>query len=469
MPGSPGWGAAAFLPTPGHSRPSHRQFSALGPRLPVAVTITICKALPADAPRADPTARRGRAGGAAPGVPGPGLTVSGGRGPPGASQLRQGGGGGRGPRTPRGACDGGAPALATTPATQPGARREVEPLSLRYRRRLGPRTLSPAGRGVVPVPAAAPAPGWPRSATSFATVLRADSASRCPPQRPARASPPPPSQPSEPLAPAQAPWRSPQSPRATPLALLGDAGALLPPARSACRPPPSSPGRGPPDSPQNHQLPVFHRLLVEGAVLLLAGGKHGALLGRRRRRRRRLRRDPRRVRAAATIPSREGSERAGEGHGGEGGAGRPIPRLLRRGCAAALPGSPELRAARLPRAGLGNKWNQAAGGPTRAERRSSNRRRSPAGGRKGKSKKAREGRGQRAGEGRGPDRRAALRARRQVGAAPPSARRPEPPRPPGAPSPGAWGRPRPLPAPPWAPRWIALVLCKHRVKGKGSS
>lgn len=94
VPGSPGWGSAAFLPTPGHSRPSHRQFSALGLRLPVAVTITICKALPVDAPRADPTARCGRAGGAAPGVPGPGLTVSWVRGPPGASQLRQGGGGG---------------------------------------------------------------------------------------------------------------------------------------------------------------------------------------------------------------------------------------------------------------------------------------------------------------------------------------------------------------------------------------
>lgn len=93
VPGSPGWGAAAFLPTPGHSRPSHRLFSALGLRLPVAATITICKALPVDAPRADPTARCGRAGGAAPGVPGPGLTVSGVRGPPGASQLRQGGGG----------------------------------------------------------------------------------------------------------------------------------------------------------------------------------------------------------------------------------------------------------------------------------------------------------------------------------------------------------------------------------------
>lgn len=235
VPGSPGWGSAAFLPTPGHSRPSHRQFSALGLRLPVAVTITICKALPVDAPRADPTARCGRAGGAAPGVPGPGLTVSWVRGPPGASQLRQGGGGGGCPRTPRGACDGGASALATTPATRPGARREVEPLSLRYRRRLGPRTLSPAGRGVAPVPA-----------TSFATVLGADSASRCPPQRPARASPPPPSQPSEPLAPTQAPGRSPQSPRATPLALLGDAGALLPPSPERSPPAPKLPGSGTP-------------------------------------------------------------------------------------------------------------------------------------------------------------------------------------------------------------------------------
>lgn len=184
-------------------------------------------------------------------------------------------------------------------------------------------------------------------------------------------------------------------------------------ARSARRPPSSSLGQGFPDSPKYHQLPVFHRLLIGGAVFLLAGGKHGAPLGRRRR----LRRDPRRVRAAATIPSREGGERAGEGHGGEGGAWRPVPRLLRRGCEAALPGSPELRTPRPPRTGLGNKWDRAAEGPTRAESCS---RGSPEGGRKGGSERAREGRGQLEGEGRGPDHGAAPQAHGQVGVAPPS-------------------------------------------------
>lgn len=54
------------------ARPGHRQFTARGLRLPAAVTITICKALPADAHRAEPTGpRSGRAGSAALGVPGP--------------------------------------------------------------------------------------------------------------------------------------------------------------------------------------------------------------------------------------------------------------------------------------------------------------------------------------------------------------------------------------------------------------
>lgn len=103
--------------------------------------------------------------------------------------------------------------------------------------------------------------------------------------------------------------------------------------------PPRRPASRVPNSPQDHQLPVFHRLLVGGAGFLLAGGKHGAALGRRRCR---LRRDPRRVRAAATLPSRERGERAGERHGGERGAGRPVPRLLRRGCARRPPAPPEL-------------------------------------------------------------------------------------------------------------------------------
>lgn len=103
--------------------------------------------------------------------------------------------------------------------------------------------------------------------------------------------------------------------------------------------PPRRPAARVPNSPQDHQLPVFHRLLVGGARFLLARGKHGSALGRRRCR---LRRDPRRVRAAATLPSRKRGERAGERHGGEWGAGQPVPLLLRRGCARRPPASPEL-------------------------------------------------------------------------------------------------------------------------------
>lgn len=79
------------------ARPGHRQFTAPGLRLPAAVTITICKALPADAHRADPAARGGRARSTALRVPGPGSQSTGQRVPgaraPTAFQLRPLGGG----------------------------------------------------------------------------------------------------------------------------------------------------------------------------------------------------------------------------------------------------------------------------------------------------------------------------------------------------------------------------------------
>lgn len=59
------------------ARPGHRQFTARGLRLPAAVTITICKALPADARRAEPTASDSK-------FQGPGPTVSEDTGLPGA-------------------------------------------------------------------------------------------------------------------------------------------------------------------------------------------------------------------------------------------------------------------------------------------------------------------------------------------------------------------------------------------------
>lgn len=59
------------------ARPGHRQFIARGLRLPAAVTITICKALPADAHRAEPTARGSK-------FQGPGPRVSEDTGIPGA-------------------------------------------------------------------------------------------------------------------------------------------------------------------------------------------------------------------------------------------------------------------------------------------------------------------------------------------------------------------------------------------------
>lgn len=201
-------------------------------------------------------------------------------------------------------------------------------------------------------------------------------------------------------------------------------------------------------------------------MLLLAGGKHGAPIGRRR-----LRRDPRRVRAAATIPSREGGERAGKGHGGEGGAGRPVPRLLRRGCAAAPPGSPELRTPRPPGARIGNKWDRAVGNlpalsAAAAATAAATAAEAP---REGGSERRREGRGQRAGEERGQDSGDAP-PRGQVGAAPPSAKSPAIQGRPDAPSPGGGASRAHSPLSSAGPRGgSAPMLCKHRVKGKGSS
>lgn len=98
------------------ARPGHRQFTAPGLRLPAAVTITICKALPADAHRADPAARGGRARSTALRVSGPGSQSTGQRVPgdraPTAFQLRPLGGGS--PPTPRVAYDGGVSAPAPT-------------------------------------------------------------------------------------------------------------------------------------------------------------------------------------------------------------------------------------------------------------------------------------------------------------------------------------------------------------------
>lgn len=165
--------AAASLPPPGRSqsgeprasppaRPGHRQFTARGPRLPAAVTITICKALPAVAHRADPTASgsgqaavrlsefmaRGPQGADTEGPWGPGLA-----GLPATSS--------QGSPTPRGACDGGAPVPAPTDPHRPGAHGGVEPLPPQSCQGFHARALCPPGSRVVPVPAAAspgPAP-----------------------------------------------------------------------------------------------------------------------------------------------------------------------------------------------------------------------------------------------------------------------------------------------------------------------
>lgn len=172
--------------------------------------------------------------------------------------------------------------------------------------RVRTRTLSPraAPRGTRDrhspcLPGADPTPPLPRPPSSagkehlggLCSTPRARMGSTAPRAlaAPAPETPPPPRE----------PRRSPGSARATPLAPLGDAGSPRPPS-----PEPSAAAVKPPrrsrDSPQYHQLPVFHRLLIGGAVLLLARGKHGAPIGRRRRL---LRRDPRGVRASATIPS----------------------------------------------------------------------------------------------------------------------------------------------------------------------
>lgn len=315
-----------------------------------------------------------------------------------------------------------------------------------------PRALCPAGRGVAPVPArhlsrAGPAPSLPPPPSSVRIAHPGTRLSV--PNVLMGGSPPPPSFPSRSSCPRRpgGPWRAPEPSRWPRSGMPARGGH---PARSARRLPASSRGRGCADSPQYHQLPVFHRLLIGGAVLLLAGGKHGAPLGRRR-----LRRDPRRVRAAATIPSREGGERAGKGHGGEGGAGRPVPRLLRRGCAAAPPGSPELRTPRPPGARIGNKWDPAVGNlpalSAAAAAKATAAATAAEAPREGGSERRREGRGQRAGEERGQD----------SGDAPPRAGRWEPPRPPQraqqsragpAPPPPAGGPPAPTPRfPPLGP------------------
>lgn len=168
--------------------------------------------------------------------------------------------------------------------------------------------------------------------------------------------------------------RSPQRPLAPGCTERPRAVQERPPGRSNERPgdpgpqeriPPRRPAARVLNSPQDHQLPVFHRLLVGGAGFLLAGGKHGAVLGRRRSR---LRRDPRRVRAAATLPSRERGERAGERHGGERGAGRPVPRLLRRGCERRPPAFPGATRSSAAASGTRLGMRAATGAPREEER-----------------------------------------------------------------------------------------------------
>lgn len=412
-PGRPG------ADSPGPARPpGHRQFTARGCGGPRGHRNTML------GPPADATAQTlspGQRPSRGPGPPRAGTQDSGRASGPLRSANRGAGGGSR--ATQRRARDGGCSAPAPTDPPRPGALGEVGLPPPQFYHRLRPQAPRPAERGVAPVPAAAsrggPAPPLPLPSSS---VRRAHPGSRLSGRRPSFPSRSRRSQrpgvPGEclggggvPRERSGGPQRAPEPPQRPRWGMRAPGGHA---ARSARQPPPAPRGRGCPNSPQHHQLPVFHRLLVGGAVLLLAGGKHGAPLGRRRRL---LRRDPRRVRAAATIPSREGGERAGEGHGGEGGAGRPVPRLLRRGCAAAPLGSRELRESRPPRARLGNKWDRAAGGPARAERRR-RRRRNPAGGRKGTSEGGRAGAA--AGEGRGQDRGAAP-PRGQVGAAPPPA------------------------------------------------
>lgn len=143
------------------ARPGHRQFTAPGLRLPASVTITVCKALPADAHRADPAARCGRARSAAIGVPGPGITghpTEGPRGPgPIVFQLRQLGGLPTHREVPTTRRLGPGPCPYGTSLTQGarGSRARVR----RYGQGLCPREQRPAGRGIATVPASpGPAP-----------------------------------------------------------------------------------------------------------------------------------------------------------------------------------------------------------------------------------------------------------------------------------------------------------------------
>lgn len=131
------------------ARPGHRQFTARGLRLPAAVTITICKALPADAHLAEPTGpRSGRGAARRSEFQGPGPTVNRHRGPRGLglAGLSASPSGGS-PPTLRGACDGGASAAVPTDSPRPGTRREVEPLPPRYCQGLSPGTVSRRARG----------------------------------------------------------------------------------------------------------------------------------------------------------------------------------------------------------------------------------------------------------------------------------------------------------------------------------
>lgn len=209
--------------------PGHRQFTARGLRLPAAVTITICKGLPADAHRADPSAPRGgRARGAPLGVPRPRAH----REP-------------RGPLSPtnRGvSCDTAKClrrcSLSPGPYRPSGARRA--PRSRAPAPTVLPRTRSPstAPRGARghPFPVAAS-----RGPSPLLHFLRRRPLRR---QRiPAPASAP--AVPASRVAPAvPSALRSPQTARAAPLAPLRDAGARRPPSQARSPPAPKMPEVG---------------------------------------------------------------------------------------------------------------------------------------------------------------------------------------------------------------------------------
>lgn len=142
------------------ARPGHRQFTARGLRLPAAVTITICKALPADAHLAEPTGpRSGRGAARRSEFQGPPQTDT--EGPGGwasrASQLRLAGGLRRHCEVPATV----APQPRSLPTLLgPGHAGKWSPCP-RGTAKDCPRALCPAGRGVAPVPAASspgPAP-----------------------------------------------------------------------------------------------------------------------------------------------------------------------------------------------------------------------------------------------------------------------------------------------------------------------